>query len=118
MSSEINLRFICIFLIIVSNLHFKLTPKLFPLRIIGLYISVVLVISKLIRGYISSLPSELLLDEIVDPNPLLKLCKDIFTAREGKYFKLEEILVGKLFSTLRSPSRLTQLTEGTKQKQD
>ena len=86
--------------------------------IIGLYVSVVLVISRLIRNAISSLPSELLLDEIVNPNPLLKLCKDIFTVRESKDFKLEEILVGKLFSILRSPERLIELTENAKKKQD
>ena len=87
--------------------------------IIGLYLSVVLVISRLIRNAISSLPSELLLDEIVNPNPLLKLCKDIFTVRESKDFKLEEILVGKLFSILRSPERLIELTENAaKKKQD
>lgn len=87
-------------------------------RIIGLYVSVVLVIGRLIRGYISSLPSQLLIDEIVNPNPLLKLCKDIFTVREGKDFKLEEILVGKLFAIFRSPDRLVQLTDNTKKKTD
>ena len=87
-------------------------------RIIGLYVSVVLVIGRLIRGYISSLPSQLLIDEIVNPNPLLKLCKDIFTVREGKDFKLEEILVGKLFAIFRSPERLVQLTDNTKKKKD
>ena len=77
--------------------------------------SVVLVIGRLIRSAISSLPSQLLLDEIVYPDPLIKLCKDIFTVREGKDFKLEEILVGKLFAILRSPARLIELTEKRKQ---
>lgn len=80
--------------------------------------SVVLVIGRLIRSTISSLPSQLLLDEIVNPDPLLKLCTDIFTAREGKDFKLEEILVGKLFTIVRSPETLIQLTEHSKRKQD
>ena len=80
--------------------------------------SVVLVIGRLIRSAISSLPSELLLDEIVNPDELLKLCSDIFTVREGKDFKLEEILVGKLFAIFRSPERLIRLTENTKNKQD
>ena len=86
--------------------------------IIGLYVSVVLVIGRLIRSAISSLPSELLLDEIVNPDELLKLCNDIFSVRESKNFDLEEILVGKLFSIFRSPERLIELTEDTKKKQD
>jgi hypothetical protein len=86
--------------------------------IIGLYVSVVLVIGRLIRSAIASLPSELLLDEIVNPDKLLKLCSDIFTVRESKDFKLEEILVGKLFAIFRSPERLIELTEYTKKKQN
>ena len=77
---------------------FSLPLSFSSYRIIGLYVSVVLVIGRLIRSAISSLPSELLLDEIVNPDELLKLCSDIFTVREGKDFKLEEILVGKLFA--------------------
>ena len=80
--------------------------------------SVVLVIGRLIRSAISSLPSQLLLDEIVNPDPLLKLCNDIFTVRESRDFKLEEILVGKLFAIFRSPERLIELTEKPKRKQD
>lgn len=80
--------------------------------------SVVLVIGRLIRSAISSLPSQLLLDEIVNPDQLLKLCNDIFTVRESKDFKLEEILVGKLFTIFRSPERLIELTENQKRKQE
>ena len=36
-------------------------------------------------------------DEIYSPDPVLKLCLDIFLVREQKNFKLEEILVGKHF---------------------
>lgn len=75
-------------------------------------------IGRLIRSTISSLPSQLLLDEIVNPDPLLKLCGDIFTVRESKDFKLEELLVGKLFAILRSPETLIELTEKIKEKQD
>lgn len=87
-------------------------------RIIGLYVSVVLVIGRFIRSYVSSLPTELLLDEIVYPDPLIKLCHDIFLVRQSKDFKLEEILVGKLFSIFRSPQKLMEVTEIMKDKQD
>ena len=82
--------------------------------IIGLYVSVVLVIGQFIKGYIKSLPSDLLIDEIHNPTPS-SLCDDIFTVREARKFVLEEILVGKLFYIIfRSPEKLIALTQDTK----
>lgn len=78
----------------------------------------VLVVGKFIRGYISELPARLVVDEIMNPDPLLKLFSDIFLVRENKDFKLEEILVGKLFFIFRSPERLVKLTEDEKIKQE
>ena len=80
--------------------------------------SVVLVIGRFIRNYVSSLPTELLFDEIVHPDQLLKLCSDIFVVRQSRDFKLEEILVGKLFAIVRSPEKLIGVTEHMKSKQD
>ncbi len=78
----------------------------------------VLVVGKFIRGFISELPSQLVVDEIVNPDPILKLFGDIFLVRENKNFKMEEILVGKLFFIFRSPERLVKLTEDEKIKQE
>ncbi len=80
--------------------------------------SVVLVIGRFIRSYIADLPSQLLISEILYPELLLGLCLDIFLVRESKDFKLEEILVGKLFYIFRSPRLLVRLTEEPKQKTD
>ena len=80
-------------------------------RIIGLYVSVVLVIGRFIRTYISALPTRLYIDEILNPDPLLKLCNDIFLVRECKEFQLEEILVGKLFYIFKSPDKVAKVTE-------
>lgn len=91
---------------------------LFCYRIITLYVSVVLVIGRFLRGYLASLPNRLIIDEILYPDPLIKLCKDIFLVRENKEFHLEEILVGKLFSIFRSPQKIVMLTEEIKQKTD
>lgn len=63
------------------------------------------------RSYVTGLPGELLVDEIINPNPFLELCDDINVARDAKNFILEEILVGKLFAFFRSPERLLALTE-------
>ena len=91
---------------------------IFLLSIIGLYVSVVLVISRFVRSYINSLPLNLLVEEIPYPDSLLKLCDDIFTVREAKNFVMEEILVGRLIYIFRSPQRLLQLTEIPKTKND
>ena len=91
------------------------SPPLLPFSsIIGLYVSVVLVLSKFIRSFINELPQNLLIDGILKPDPLLKLCDDIFTVRETKNFILEEILVGKLFYIFRSPERLIEITDSAK----
>lgn len=92
--------------------------SLYYSRIIGLYVSVVLVIGRFIRSYIASLPSLLIISEILYPEILLELCKDIFLVRESKEFRLEEILVGKLFYIFRSPEMIVKLTEEPKQKMD
>lgn len=76
----------------------------------------VLVIGRFIRGYISNLPTELLINEILYPERLLELCRDIFLVRESKDFTLEEILVGKLFYIFRSPQMVVRLTERPKLK--
>ena len=78
----------------------------------------VLVIGRFIRSYISSLPTQLLMNEILYPERLLELCKDIFLVRESKHFRLEEILVGKLFFIFRSPRMVVRLTEQAKLKTD
>ena len=86
--------------------------------VIGLYVSVVLVISKFLRNYVNSLALNLIVEEMPYPDNLLKLCDDIFTVREAKNFILEEILVGRLIFIFRSPQILLKLTEVPKTKLD
>lgn len=90
----------------------------FCFRIIGLYVSVVLVIGRFIRTYIADLPYQLAVDEILNPDPLIKLCHDIYTVRASGDLKLEEILVGKLFYIFRSSERIVRITEDLKEKTD
>ncbi len=78
----------------------------------------VLVIGTFIRKYISELPSRLIMNEILYPELLVGLCKDILLVRESKEFRLEEILVGKLFNVIRSPQKVIALTERPKLKRD
>ena len=80
--------------------------------------SVVLVIGRFIRTYVADLPYRLAVDEILNPDPLIRLCQDIYTVRERKDLRLEEILVGRLFYIFRSPERIVRITEDLKEKTD
>jgi len=75
-------------------------------RIIGLYVSVVLVIGSAIRSYVTQLPRQIVYDELPNPDSLLELCDDIFYVREDGRLQEEEILVSRLFFTFRSGVRL------------
>ena len=81
-----------------------------------MYVSVVLVIGRFIRTYVADLPYRLAVDEILNPDPLIRLCHDIFTVRERGDLKLEEILVGKLFYIFRSSERIVRITEDLKER--
>ena len=83
-------------------------------RIIGLYVSVVLVIGRAVRSNIAALPSKITFNEIPNPDSLLELCDDIFYVREDGNLQQEEILVGRLFFIFRSPARLIQQTKWKK----
>ena len=75
-------------------------------------------IGRFIRTYVADLPYRLAVDEILNPDPLIRLCHDIYIVREREDLKLEEILVGKLFYIFRSPERIVRMTEDLKEKTD
>ena len=78
----------------------------------------VLVISKFVRSYINGLAQNLIVEEMPYPDPILRLCDDIYMAREAKKFVLEEILVGRLIYIFRKSSVLLEMTELPKIKTD
>jgi len=69
-----------------------------------------LVIGSAIRSYVTRLPSQIIYDEIPNPDSLLELCDDIFYVREDGQLREEEILVSRLFFTFRSSVRLIEET--------
>ena len=86
--------------------------------IIGLYVSIVFAVSRIIHGYVEELPSLLIFDEILCPDVLWQLLEDIYLVRSRRKFDLEELLVGRLFAVIRSPESIIQLTEYEKPKRD
>ena len=100
----------------VSDLNFSCVSLAF--RIIGLYVSIVFAVSRIIHGYVEELPSLLIFDEILCPDVLWQLLEDIYLVRSRRKFDLEELLVGRLFAVIRSPESIIQLTEYEKPKRD
>lgn len=107
----------CIAIIICLKIYLSAAHFLMC-RIITLYVSVVLVIGRFIRTYVADLPYQLAVNEILNPDPLIRLCDDIYTVRERGKLELEEILVGKLFYIFRSSERIVRITEDLKEKTD
>ena len=101
----------------ISSSIFCISPS-YPLRVIGLYVSIVFAIGRIIHSYVEGLPFSLVFDEILSPDVLWQLLEDIYLVRNRRKFDLEKILVGRLFAVIRSPESIIQLTEFEKPKRD
>uniref|UniRef100_A0A673WY92 Piezo type mechanosensitive ion channel component 1 (Er blood group) n=1 Tax=Salmo trutta TaxID=8032 RepID=A0A673WY92_SALTR len=78
--------------------------------IMGLYVSVVLVIGKFVRGFFSEISYSIMFEELPCVNRILKLCTDIFLVRETGELELEEELYSKLIFLYRSPETMIKWT--------
>ncbi|KAL3083769.1 hypothetical protein niasHT_036762 [Heterodera trifolii] len=78
--------------------------------IILMYAGIVLVVGRLIRGFVSSQPLDVIINEIPNPDYLLKICLDIYLVREAGDFLLEQDLFAKLIFLFRSPQTLIRWT--------
>ncbi|XP_072772689.1 piezo-type mechanosensitive ion channel component 1 [Nerophis lumbriciformis] len=78
--------------------------------IMGLYVSVVLVIGKFVRGFFSEISHSIMFEELPCVDRILKLCIDIFLVRETGELELEEELYSKLIFLYRSPETMIKWT--------
>ncbi|TRY96182.1 hypothetical protein DNTS_026761, partial [Danionella cerebrum] len=78
--------------------------------IMGLYVSVVLVIGKFVRGFFSEISHSIMFEELPCADRILKLCMDIFLVRETGELELEEELYSKLIFLYRSPETMIKWT--------
>ncbi|XP_023646511.2 piezo-type mechanosensitive ion channel component 1 isoform X1 [Paramormyrops kingsleyae] len=78
--------------------------------IMGLYVSVVLVIGKFVRGFFSEISHSIMFEELPCVDRILKLCNDIFLVRETGDLELEEELYAKLIFLYRSPETMIKWT--------
>ncbi|CAM4623176.1 unnamed protein product [Lepidochelys olivacea] len=80
--------------------------------IMGLYVSIVLVIGKFVRGFFSEISHSIMFEELPCADRVLKLCQDIFLVRETGDLELEEELYAKLTFLYRSPETMIKWTRG------
>ncbi|VDP12424.1 unnamed protein product [Onchocerca flexuosa] len=78
--------------------------------IIAMYLAVVMLVGRMIRGLVMNAGMEVMISEIPNPDHLLKICLDIYLVREAKDFILEQDLYGKLIFLFRSPESLIKWT--------
>ncbi|KAG0426142.1 hypothetical protein HPB47_026730, partial [Ixodes persulcatus] len=78
--------------------------------IVGLYTTFVLVVSRLIRGFMAGSSFIIMFDDIPNVDRVLQLCLDIYLVRESRELSLEEDLFAKLIFLYRSPETLIKWT--------
>ncbi|GAU96230.1 hypothetical protein RvY_07704-3 [Ramazzottius varieornatus] len=102
--------------------HIELTAfvdKIFPQAwsvitgygIVGLYISLVFVIGRLVRTWSSGQSYRIIYEDLPTVDKLLRLCMDIFLVRENREYRLEEDLYSRLIFLYRSPETMFKWTK-------
>ena len=92
--------------------------SLYIYSIIGLYISLVLVVGRLVRGFVSGSSATIMFEELPSVNNIIELCLNVYLARECREFYLEEHLFSKLIFLYRSPQTMIKWTKYKYEKQD
>ncbi|XP_037284739.2 piezo type mechanosensitive ion channel component isoform X2 [Rhipicephalus microplus] len=83
--------------------------------IAGLYTTFVLVVSRLIRGFMAGSSFTIMFDDMPNVDRVLQLCLDIYLVRESRELSLEEDLFAKLIFLYRSPETLIKWTRAADQ---
>jgi hypothetical protein len=79
--------------------------------VLGFYITFVLVIGNLIRGFISGEETRIILTEMPDPDALITLCEGTKISRYRRDFIKEEYLYYVLIDLMRSPEIIKIITK-------
>ncbi|XP_059176370.1 piezo-type mechanosensitive ion channel component 2-like isoform X3 [Physella acuta] len=81
--------------------------------IIGLYLSFILLIGRLMRLSTTNQYLTIMFRELPDVDRIMKLCLDLYLVREMKEFQLEEEIYAKLIFLYRSPETTIKYTRQT-----
>ncbi|KAJ8302541.1 hypothetical protein KUTeg_018937 [Tegillarca granosa] len=80
-------------------------------NIIGLYVSLVIVVGRFIRVFVTGQSYRVMFEELPNVDNILNLCMDIYMVRESGDFLLEEDLFAKLLFVYRCPEILIKWTK-------
>ncbi len=81
-------------------------------RIIGLYVSVVIVFGRFFRvTFFTGSSYRIMFEELPVVDKVLHLCLDIYMVRENRDYRMEEDLFAKLIFLYRSPDTLVKWTK-------
>lgn len=86
--------------------------------IIGLYVSVILVIGRLIRLQTVGSIKNIMFVELPYVDRVHGLCRDIYLVRQAGELALEELLFSKLLFLYRSPETMIRWTRPPREKMD
>jgi len=81
--------------------------------LIGIYATIILAIARVIRGLMSGQTEDVMFICLPDPQPLVRLSKDIILARVDGDLLLEEQLANEIIQIYRSPEALIENTRIT-----
>lgn len=82
-------------------------------RIIGLYITFILLIGRFLRGAVTGQRLTIMFRELPDADKVIRLCLDLYLMREMKEYHLEEDLYASLIFLYRSPETMIKYTRQT-----
>ncbi len=99
---------ICYFKICLYMLSWKLC---FFSRIIGLYLSVVIVIGRVIRVQTTGMTQSIMFNFLPSVDRMWKLVRELYLVREAREFRMEEELFARLMFLYRSPETLIKVTK-------
>ena len=102
------------FIVLVDRSFPAALSVLSSMGIIGIYVSVVFVIHRFLRGIFGDTTYRIMFEELPSVDKILTLCKDIYLVRENNLLDLEEDLFGKLMFLFRSPETLIKWTKAPK----
>ncbi|XP_030761127.1 piezo-type mechanosensitive ion channel component isoform X3 [Sitophilus oryzae] len=108
--------------LVIYTLNDKIFPETLSIitggGIIGLYTTLVLVASRILRGVFAEQVAKIMFEDLPNVDRILQLTLDVYLVREAREFALEEDLFAKLIFLFRSPETMIKWTRPKEEIED
>ena len=101
LGGSVNYLYMCVYICVFS---------VFAYRIIGLYLSFILLIGRALRMGTTGLPPQIMYIHLPYVDRVLALCLDFYMARECREFEIEEEIYAQILFLYRSPETRVKFT--------